>query len=292
MAETRQLITNFIQSIESHPNGEQLIEIVEKIIAADYVNINPVLLNSLCQYSGNNLDFLIEFCFLRAAILNEEGRKNEVLQVILEALSYGSNDLKVWYRIVEICLREGALLYAIFFLQEAKIRQINLFDEFPEFFQQLEQQLKLPIGLIHSEPSNNNREQFHPPKEEISPDIKNEAVEVSSKIFKISDNIRDLWESAIGFYSDGCNLKGSSHLSPFIHYAHSTIKAILEIGGSFNNDLEQKIAKYGLFEYQAFFLRLNDLRDRVIHQNYLLTLNEAKEIFEQIQNFLIAYTDY
>ncbi|WP_455464337.1 hypothetical protein, partial [Candidatus Hodarchaeum mangrovi] len=221
MAETQQLIRDFIQSIESHPNGTQIIEVIDKILATDYVNIDPVLLRSLHQYIGDNLDFLIEFCFLRAAILNEERRRKQALQVFLEAISYGVNDLKVWYRVIEIYLREGKLLHAFFFLQEAKIKHINVSDDILEIGILLENRLKLPIGFPDSKQPNNHHEQFQHPNEDISSNIKKEEIKTSSKIFNISDNIRDLWETAIGFYKDGCSINKSSHLSPFIHYAHS-----------------------------------------------------------------------
>jgi len=292
MAKTQHLIRDFIQNIESHPNGEQIIKVIENIMATDYVNIDPFLLRSFCKYSGDNLDILTEFCFLRASILNEEGRKKEALQVFLEAVSYDLNDLKIWYRVIEMYLREGALLYAFFFLQEAKNKHLNVSEDFLGISIHLEKQLKLPIGFPDSKPTNNNHEQLQQSNDEVPPNIKNEVIEASSKIFTISDNIRDLWETAIDFYTDGCSIKNSSHLSPFIHYAHSTIKDILGLGGSFKDELEQKVSQYGFFEYQSFFIRLNNLRNRVIHQNYLLTLDEAKEIFEQVQKFLITYTEY
>ncbi|MFW9854264.1 MAG: hypothetical protein ACFFFG_04360 [Candidatus Thorarchaeota archaeon] len=68
----------------------------------------------------------------------------------------------------------------------------------------------------------------------------------------------------------------------FVHYAHATVRKLLGIEGKFMLELERKVAQYGLFEKQGFFKWLNQLRNRVAHEEYMPSKEEVERVYAEL----------
>ena len=91
-------------------------------------------------------------------------------------------------------------------------------------------------------------------------------------------------------FDEGTKGNDLVYLQAYIHYAHSTIREVLGLDGNFQAGLDRKIAQYGLFQFQPFLIRLNRLRNAVVHDNYILTVEEAREVHDQVLLFF-AFMD-
>lgn len=278
MEETSQSVSSFIQGLESHPNGEEIITVIEDIIAADSIDIDPVLINSLLRLSGNNLSLLVDFWILRGTIMKEEGRDLDAIRTFFEAGRWVPNDPGPWLRIADIFKSQQEFLKALFFLSEAQEcldspSVIN--DEINFLMHQLEAGLAIPPGF--PEPL-----EAAPDPEEPSPPPST----TPNESFTLPSQASNLWDLALECFHEGTTGDKIIYLQAFIHYAHSTVRDVLGLDGNFKAGLDRKIAQYGLFEFKPFFNRLNSLRNAVIHDTYLLFKEEAIEIHDHVVEFL------
>ncbi|MHA1969786.1 MAG: hypothetical protein ACW964_18580 [Candidatus Hodarchaeales archaeon] len=149
-----ELISHFVESLEFHPNGPAIIDIVEDILSNDSGSVSPQQVASLKRLSNNNASLLIDFWILRASILAEEGLEKEAMQLFYEASRWGPEDRNTWFRIIDFFSSRQEYLKASFFLVEA---QENLDteglmqDEIIHLVQQLESNLALPPGIVTSD---------------------------------------------------------------------------------------------------------------------------------------------
>jgi len=274
MEETSQSVSSFIQGLESHPNGEEIITVIEDILAADSTAIDPVFINSLLRLSSNNLSLLVDFWILRGTILKEEGRDLDAIRTFFEAASWTPNDPGPWLRIADIFKSHQELLKALFFLSEAQEcldSPSTITDEVNILMHQLEAGLAIPPGF--PEPLDAALE----PEETSPPPI---------EYFSLPSQASNLWDQALECFHEGTTGDKVIYLQAFIHYAHSTVREVLGLDDNFEAGIDRKIALYGLFEFQQFFNRLNSLRNAVIHDSYLLFKEEAIEIHDHVLEFL------
>jgi tetratricopeptide (TPR) repeat protein len=278
MEKTSELVSSFIQGLESHPNGEELISVIEDILAADSIVIDPVLINSLLRLSSNNLSLLVDFWILRGTILKEEGRDFDSIRTFFEAARWVPNNPGPWLRIVEIFTAQQDLLKALFFLSEAQEcldSPSAITEEIDSLMQQLEVGLAIPPGFPES------LERASDPEETTLPPSSSPKVS-----FNLPSQASNLWDQALECYHEGTTTDNIIYLQAFIHYAHSTVREVLGLDGNFKEGIDRKIAQYGLFEFKSFFYRLNSLRNAVIHDGYLLFKEEAIEIHDHVVEFL------
>jgi tetratricopeptide (TPR) repeat protein len=287
----RQLISNFVRGLESHPNGQEIIRLVEEILDGDSGLVNPSLISSLKKLSRNNFSLLTDFWILRASILKEEGRHQQAMRIFFEATQWRPTELSTWLRIIDFFKDQQEYLRASFFLVQAQqlLDSPNYAEDLDQILQQLYRNLTLPLGNAHTL----NEEVLDMQYEEeiafdgestteefdsVSPELQ---VEFKSP-YTISSEALSLWEQALECFEEGTNGDNLIYLQAFIHYAHSTVREILQLDENFKNGLERQIAKFGLFKYKKFFIKLNQLRNAVIHDNYTVSKEEAKGIHSQI----------
>ncbi|MFW9905232.1 MAG: hypothetical protein ACFFFH_12910 [Candidatus Thorarchaeota archaeon] len=294
MVETSQLVSSFVKSLEAHPNGEAIIEIVETILAEDFMDIDPTHIASLKELSNNNVSLLVDFWILRGMILKEEGQDFEAIQLFFEATQWLPEDVGTWLRIVDVFKAKDELLKASFFLTEAQSRlksSSSITEELNSLFRQLKIRLSFPPGIkkITSE------EKAHVNTLVINESEEGEIYDLSTtsttstklkESFEIPPEAESVWNLALECYEEGTKGENLIYLNAFIHYAHSTVREVLGLDGNFKAGLDAKVAQYGLFHYQRFFNRLNSLRNAVVHENYLLSKEEAHEIHAQVVEFI------
>jgi tetratricopeptide (TPR) repeat protein len=295
MEETSQLVSNFVKSLESHPNGEAIIEIIETILADDSGDIDSTHIASLWELSNNNVSLLVDFWILRGMILKEEGQDPEAIQLFFEATQWLPNDVSTWLRIADIFKAEDELLQASFFLIEAQSRSessSSITEELNSLLRQLEIRLSFPPGIpeMTSEETvahGNSLDINKSETEEIN-DLSSISVSFAKprETFRIPPEAESVWNLALECYEEGTKGENLIYLNAFIHYAHSTVREVLGLDGNFKEGLDAKVARYGLFQYQRFFNRLNSLRNAVVHDNYLLSKEEAHDIHAKVVEFL------
>ncbi|MHA2203129.1 MAG: hypothetical protein ACW991_05520 [Candidatus Hodarchaeales archaeon] len=295
MEETSQLVSSFVKSLETHPNGEAIIEIVEVILAKDSGGIDSSHITSLKELSNNNVSLLVDFWILRGSILNEEGRDPEAVQLFFEATQWLPDDVSTWLRIVDIFKAKNELLKASFFLTEAQARlksPNSVTKELSSLLRQLEVRLSFPPRIP---PQTNNESDVHVESSVvIEPDLDEiddlSAIPAPSTLpkesFKIPPEAESVWNLAVECFEEGTKGENLIYLNAFIHYAHSTVREVLGLDGNFKAGLDPKVAQYGLFSFQRFFNNLNSLRNAVVHDNYLLSKEEARDIHTHVSEFL------
>lgn len=294
MQNAQQLISKFVGSLEFHPNGQEIITLVEGILNNDSGTIDPSIIMSLKKLSQDNVSLLIDFWILRASILKEEGRDQEAIRVFIEAPQWYPNDLSVWLRIIDFFANQQEYLKASFFLLEAQKHMDvsgNLNDDYSQVFQQLTRNLELPPGIKSPDLDTQSIENESGNCEEISSTEVSDSVSSDSHVdskeqYFITSEVTNLWDQAFECFEEGIKGNNLIYLQAFIHYAHSTIREILGLDGNFKNGLERQVAKFGLFEYKNFFIKLNRLRNAVIHENYVISKEEAEGIFSRIATLL------
>ncbi|MFX0124009.1 MAG: tetratricopeptide repeat protein [Candidatus Hodarchaeota archaeon] len=295
MEETSQLVSSFVRSLETHPNGEAIIEIVEAILADESGVIDPSHITSLKELSNNNVSLLVDFWILRGTILIEEGRDLEAIQLFFEATQWLPDDVSTWLRIADIFKAKDDLLKASFFLTEAQTRltpHISVTEKLDSLLSQLEVRLSFPPGIPNLTNGEDNA-LVDPPRNlesELDGKIALSIIPVSSArpkgSFQIPPEAESVWNLALECFEEGTKGDNLIYLNAFIHYAHSTVREVLGLDGNFKAGLDAKVARYGLFQYQRFFNRLNSLRNAVVHENYLLSKEEAQDIHTQVTEFL------
>ncbi|MFX1514719.1 MAG: tetratricopeptide repeat protein [Promethearchaeota archaeon] len=291
MEGTSQLVSNFVRSLETHPNGEAIIDIVELILADDSGDVDSVHIASLRELSNNNVSLLIDFWILRAMILKEEGKDLEAVKLFFEATKWCPEDVSTWLRIADIFKSKDEFLKASFFLIEAKARlesHPSITAELNSILQQLEIRLSFPPGIPKTDELldvSDESPQINEP-ETNGPSVISTPVVKSKIVFQIPPEAENVWNLALECFEEGTKGENLIYLNAFIHYAHSTVREVLSLDGNFKTGLDAKVAHYGLFQYQRFFNRLNSLRNAVIHDNYLLSKEEARDIHSQVTEFL------
>ncbi len=291
MEETNQVVSSFVRSLETHPNGEAIIEIVETILADDTGAIDPSHIASLKELSNNNVSLLVDFWILRGSILNEEGRDPEAVQLFFEATQWLPDDISTWLRIADIFKAKDELLKASFFLTEAQTRfesHISITDELNSLLRQLEVQLSLPLGIpLQTKESDDHLESpvIIEPELDNTNDLSVPPARLKDPL-QISPEAESVWNLALECFEEGNKGDNLIYLNAFIHYAHSTVREVLGLDGNFKTDLDAKVAQYGLFNFQRFFNNLNSLRNAVIHDSYLLSKEEARDIHTRVTEFL------
>ena len=291
MIETSQLVSSFVKSLETHPNGEAIIEIVETILADDSGDIDSTHIASLKELSNNNASLLVDFWILRGMILKEEGQDPEAIQLFFEATQWLPEDVSTWLRIADIFKAKDELLKASFFLTEAQSRlksSSSITEELNSLFHQLEVRLSFPPG-IRKLPNEDPKDLIsnEPEEEEIKDLSTTSAISAKPReSFHIPPEAESVWNLALECYEEGTKGENLIYLNAFIHYAHSTVREVLGLDGNFKAGLDAKIARYGLFQYQRFFNHLNSLRNAVVHDNYLLSKEEAHDIHTKVADFL------
>lgn len=278
MDNTSHLVSSFVSSLETHPNGKEIIAIIEDILADDSGVISPALITSLKKLSNNNVSLLVDFWILRGSILKEEGRDLDSVRIFFEAIQWSPDDVSNWFRIADIFQSKGEFIKAFFFLTEAQkcLRQQNSFaNELTQLMKQLEAGFTISPGYNNSQ-IETNIECLEPPLRSTKP----------KKSLTIPSEALNMWNQALECFEEGTTGDNLVYLQAFIHYAHSTIREVLGLDGNFKVGLDRKIAQYGLFSYERFFIKLNRLRNAVIHDDYILSEEESKEIHGQITDFL------
>ena len=279
---TAPLVSAFIRSLETHPKGVELINIVEKILAGESKSVDPALIASLMELSNNNVTLLVDFWILRGTILQEEGKLYESFQTFLEATQWQSNDVNIWLRIGEYFNNKSELIKASYYFSHAQ-KQFKLDFTINNELNQMKNSLKRRLFL--------------------SPGINNENISLLNNIssnkdfmllnkhkkFHIPPNVESVWNQALECYEEAFK-DGSKddviYMQAFVHYAHSTIRELLGINGNFHFNLEKKIAKYGLFEYKSFLTRLNKLRNQVVHDRYAPSKEIVKDIHKNASKII------
>jgi tetratricopeptide (TPR) repeat protein len=286
MGDLKQAVADFVNSVESHPNGARIIEIIQKIFTSGLKEVDQEIIAALKQLCNFNKSLLIDFWILRAAIFKEEGRENDSLQTFFEAVKWRPDDVSTWFRITDFYKDHKELVKASFFLVEAQKRlkgENTIIDEYNQVMQQLEINLNLPTGL-------NSHDTLELSKRDSSG--KNSHVpQVSSfssskQSFSITPSIDPVWNHAEECYKEALKEKNPVYIQAFIHYAHSTIRELLGLDGNFKDGLDGKLTIYGLIQYKSFFLNLNRLRNKVIHDQFIPSLNEIQTIYKQISRLL------
>ncbi|MFX1508282.1 MAG: tetratricopeptide repeat protein [Promethearchaeota archaeon] len=294
MEETNQLVSSFVKSLETHPNGEAIIEIIETILADNSGDIDSTHITSLKELSNNNLSLLVDFWILRGMILKEEGQDPEAIQLFFEATQWLPEDVSTWLRIADVFKAEDELLKASFFLTEAQSRLKShslITDELNSLLHQLEVRLAFPPGIQKITGETINHEDsliINEPKEvEINDHSTTSTISTKPReTFQIPPEAESVWNLALECYEEGTKGENLIYLNAFIHYAHSTVREVLGLDGNFKAGLDAKVSRYGLFHYQRFFNRLNSLRNAVVHDNYLLSKEEALDIHAKVAEFL------
>jgi tetratricopeptide (TPR) repeat protein len=286
MGDLKQAVADFVNSIETHPNGARIIEIIQKIFASGLKDVDQGLITTLEQLSNSNKSLLIDFWILRAAIFKEEGRENDSIQTFIEALKWRPNDVNTWVRIADFFKDHNELLKASFFLVEAQKRlkgANTIVDEYNQVIQQLETNLNLPIGLNSSNTLGSSKRE---PSDQNSQTPQDFSLTSPEQNFSLPPSIDTVWNHADECFKEALKEENPVYLQAFIHYAHSTIGELLGLNGNFKEGLERQIAKFGFLEYKSFFLNLNRLRNEVIHDHFIPSLNVIKTIHKQILSLL------
>ena len=150
METASQLVSKFNESLESHPHGEEIIEMVQTILSGDPESVDPTIISSLVKLSNGNASLLVDFWLLRGAILKEEGRDQESLQIFFEATQWIPDDVNIWLRIINIFISQEELFVASFFLSEASKHLEThdfLLEELNQINARLEMSLAIPPGF-------------------------------------------------------------------------------------------------------------------------------------------------
>ncbi|MHA2307627.1 MAG: hypothetical protein ACXACU_19785 [Candidatus Hodarchaeales archaeon] len=213
-------------------------------------------------------------------------------------------DRNTWLRIIDFFSSRQEYLKASFFLVEAqeKLDTEGLMqDDIIHLVQQLESNLALPPGIVTLD-SDLNEVSSERPTEEAEMDSR---VPVESivqpephKPSLMTTEAFDVWERALECFKEGTEGNNLIYLQAFIHYAHSTVRELLRLDGNFKTGLERQVAEFGLFQvaefglfdHKQFFVKLNRLRNAVIHDNYAVSEEEAVGIHSKLSDLINLYT--
>lgn len=303
MSHRTQLVHEFVEKLESHPNGANIISIVQEIFEKPNDIPESTLISQLKLLSENNLALLEDLWILRASIFQEEMNLKKMWQVLQDCASWIPFNPKRIERVIQVLIDSEQYLKATFLFQKYNLNSNAEYQEDYDLVMKcLIHGLSLPPGiridhekqgrcLAREGVANSNN------VSEIGSIVKNEK---SSKIsldrdsneklkkesIQVSERALNNWDQARECYEEGVKKDNVTYLQAFIHFAHSTAREALGLDGRFKAGLEAKIAQFGLYEYKRFLVELNRVRNAVMHDNYLITCNEAKHIYQKMEELL------
>ena len=303
MLPTTQLVRNFISSLESHPNGREIIPIIQEILGKGELITDSSLIRDLKRLSKNNLALIEELWILRALIFQEEGNLVKMWEVLEDCASWVPNNHKRIEKVVQILIDSDYYLKALFLLHKTGLSEkIEYQIDYKLIKERLIQGLSLPTGIIAKEAIQCDIGSIEGMKEGVNGQKKisnavlkekrfstfheKERKEEKRKTYQIPPKAMNTWLQAKECYEEGIGQDNVTYLQAFIHFAHSTIRETLGLNGRFKAGLEEKIAQFGLYDYKRFLFELNRVRNAVMHENYLISRDEAIRIHKTIEKIL------
>ncbi|MFW9856818.1 MAG: hypothetical protein ACFFFG_17350 [Candidatus Thorarchaeota archaeon] len=287
------LVTDFVASLEDHPNGAELITLVERVLAAEGQKVDPAVIANLKQLSNNNLALLVDFWILRGHIMREEGHEQAAFKTFMEATQWEPRNLGTWMRLVDIFIDGNELLKAMFVLQQAQ-EMLGMDNRLQEVMAQIEGHVR--AGLSHppgidakSKPEVSSvpvptLEESHQPRGVVKGlQVADGTVAPGGSRMDLRKDVEvdKVWELALECY-EGAQGENLVYRHAFVHYAHATVRKLLGIEGKFADELERKVAQFGLFNKKNFFKWLNHLRNKVSHEDYMPTPEEIRRVYAEV----------
>jgi tetratricopeptide (TPR) repeat protein len=287
------LVTEFVASLEDHPNGAELITLVERVLAGESQKVDSAVIATLRQLSNNNGALLVDFWILRGHIMKEEGHDQAAFQTFMEAAQWEPRNLGTWMRLVEMFVKENELFKATFFLQQAK-EYLGTDDHLLEGMEQIEARLRTQLSYSPGIGTGTGTEQAsvtvstqqgsqETMKSEEGPNTSNQRTSSAGGEIERRKNeeVDKVWELAVECY-EGAKGDNLVYRHAFVHYAHATVRKLLGIEGKFKDGLERGVAQHGFFEHQSFFKWLNQLRNKVALEDYMPTQEEVKRVYAEL----------
>ncbi|MFW9777974.1 MAG: hypothetical protein ACFFE8_03900 [Candidatus Heimdallarchaeota archaeon] len=287
------LVTDFVASLEGHPNGAELITLVERVLAGENQRVDPMVIANLKQLSNSNLSLLVDFWILRGHIMREEGHEQAAFKTFMEAAQWEPRNIGTWMRLVEIFVQENELFKAMFVLQQAQ-EMLGLDNRLQEVMAQIEGHVR--AGLIHPPgiDAESKPEVLSVPVPTLEESRQSKVIikglqvtdgtevsEGSRMDLRKDAEVDKVWELAVECY-EGAQGENLVYRHAFVHYAHATVRKLLGIEGKFTDELERKVAQFGLFNKKSFLKWLNHLRNRVSHEDYMPTPEEIRRVYAEV----------
>jgi hypothetical protein len=281
-------ISTFVANLEYHPKADSLIPLVQQLLVVEDPFVESQLTASLHEICKENVDLIIDFWILRGFLHLEEGRDFRALPIFWKGLEYQIQSRSTWQNIIETFIHRENWIKASFFLVES----LKIFPDDPHLqalFRQTSNKLlrntQVSPGIQHK---TSDSEEFLQVEDQVKIESQSSSVG-SKKRFKLSSSVQNLWEQAQECFQEFNSAHEQIFTQAFVHYAHSTLRELFNLDGSFRAGLENVIDKFQVSDYKQFLYWVNKLRNAVEHDNYFPSESEVKKIYTQVQAILSLF---
>lgn len=270
-------ISTFIASLESHPNATDLIPLVEQLLNVDDVSTETQLAALLMDLCSDNPDLIIDFWLLRGNILLEEGYSTRAVSVFWKAVQIQPLELSTWDQVINAFLSQEDFIYATYFLTKAQ-EVIPDNSNFSSMFQQSSRRvlanLQIPPGI-----------------KEVHADIQdsNTLLEPQSPEKILPPSFHNPWKMMLECFEGNKVSSNQKDKQSFVTYAHSAMRELLGLDGNFRDGLDQVLIQLRLTDYKQPLMRLNHIRNRIAHANYIPSKKELQNFYTLVHEIVIQY---
>jgi hypothetical protein len=285
-------ISHLVSSIENHPQSAILLPLVEHIFASSDSRTESQLVQSFHQLCNDDFSLRSEFEIIRGTIALEEGRFSHALAIFWKILHQPEVSHTSWNQVIEVFITNELLIHASLLLRIA----LDRFPQFPQFLQLaheitpvLADRLVISPGMniskthpIISTDSESNILTDASSESESDPTSTNSPVQPNL----LSSAVCNYWDQALECFEEYSSSQDSLNARGFVHYAHLTVRELLGVEGSFRKGIDQRIAFYQLSQFREFLIWLNQIRNKVSHDDYLPTLDQITQIRSQMKSLL------
>ncbi|PWI49099.1 hypothetical protein CEE45_02850 [Candidatus Heimdallarchaeota archaeon B3_Heim] len=279
-------ITTFISSLETHPRATELIPLVEQLLNVEDFSVESQLVAILLDICVDNPALITELWLLRGTILLEEGLLTRAVTTFWEAVHLQPEVPTPWDQVIAVFIQREELIHASFFLTKAQL----LFpdnEDFTSLLLQVSQQIPItlrnPLGVSHER--RNNHEQSSstiPPIESNSSILDN-----PPDIFPVT--FHNPWKMMQECFKASLSSANQKDQQSFVTYAHSAIRELLGLDGNFRDGLDQVLIRLQLTDYKQPLMRMNHIRNRVAHANYIPPKKELRKLHNLVQEIVHQY---
>ena len=285
-------ISHLVSLIEDHPQSSILLPLIEHIFVSSDSRTKIQLIQSFHQLCYNDPNLLFEFEIIRGAIALEEGYLSQAFDIFWEILHHQKTPSSSWNQVIEIFVTNQLFIHASLFLRIA----LDRFPQIPHFVQLTQEishlladQLDIPPGVDPSKFQSITSER-------LEPDIVHETSLESESVLNTADllvlpnllssSVSNYWDQALECFEEFSSSQNSLNARGFVHYAHLTVRELLGVEGSFREGIDQRISFYQLSQFRDFLIWLNQIRNKIFHDDYLPTQDQITQIYSQMTGLL------
>ncbi|MHA2137217.1 MAG: hypothetical protein ACW98G_04995, partial [Candidatus Hodarchaeales archaeon] len=274
-------ISAFISRLETHPRATELIPLVEQLLNVDDFSVESQLIAILIDICADNPALITELWILRGIILLEEGLSTRAVSTFWEAVHIQPAVPRPWDQVIDVFIKREELIHASFFLTKAQLifpKNQDFISLLHEVSQQIPIYLRNPLGVTENAPS------VTPiPLVEENAFTRDEP----PVIFPIT--FHNPWKMMQECFDRSLSSSNQIDKQSFVTYAHSAMRELLGLDGNFRDGLDQALIRLQLTDYKQPLMRLNRIRNRVAHANYIPSKKELHKVFTLVQEIVDHY---